>query len=83
MTPEQIAERKSAKKAQNKKVEACLVLTRSYYTKNQADFDTYIDAHPAITNPSKKVGKKGNQNMLLSKINANMIEGCVDKVSEE
>ena len=56
-------------------------MTRSYYQRNEGEFTKYIDAHPTVTNPKRKGGNKQNHNLLLSKINAHMIDGCNDKIT--
>lgn len=69
------------------KLESCLVMTRSYYSKHEKQFNDYLNSH-ASTNyqgDDLKLKKQAqvNRNMLLSKINANMLIKCDDAISKE
>lgn len=77
MTAEQKAEKRRLRQEKNQKLESCLVLTRAYYAQYEQVFTRYIDAHTstAYSGDDMKVKKqaKTNKNILLSKINANML----------
>lgn len=83
LSKEEMAQLKEKKKLQTQKMESCLVLTRSYYAQNEKAFQYYLDTHPAITNPAAKTSEKMNRNMLLSKINSQMLIQCESMISKE
>jgi len=64
-------------------MQSCLVLTRSYYVQHQARFENYLDTHKAVLNPSSQTTSKNNRNILLSKINAEMIKQCDKEIIGE
>ena len=92
MTPEQIAEIKKTKKAEQELLESCLVLTRAHYYKNEKMYTKYIERHPSTqvktTGDEKAVAKSQqlatqNKNMLLSKINGGMLIKCKAGITKE
>jgi len=64
-----------------------LVLTRSYYALNEKAFTNYINAHASTTYSGEemklKKQAKVNKNILLSKINANMLINCEEAIDKE
>lgn len=92
LTPEQIAEIKKTKKAEQELLESCLVLTRAHYYKNEKLYTKYIDKHPSTqvtTKGDEKAIAKSqqlanqNKNMLLSKINGGMLIKCKAGIKQE
>lgn len=87
LTPEEIQEKRRLRKEKNQKLESCLILTRAYYAQHEKAFNDYIDSHTSCvyTGEEMKLKKqaKVNKNVLLSKINANMLIQCEDNISKE
>lgn len=92
LTPEQIAEIKKTKKAEQELLESCLVLTRAHYYKNEKMYTKYIEKHPSTqvqTKGDEKAIAKSqqlatqNKNMLLSKINGGMLIKCKEGIKQE
>ena len=67
-----------------KKLESCLIMVRSYYGKNSKMYESYIKAHPATqgTEESARLAKS-NTNILLSKIQSNMISQCDGIITDD
>ena len=57
-----------------------MVLTRSYYAKHEKKFNKYLTEHPSTQYDGEdarlKKQSQVNRNILLSKINANMLIKC-------
>lgn len=80
MTPEEKREKRRQKQEKNRRLESCLVLTRSYYAKHEKKFNKYLGEHASTVyegeDPRVKKQAQVNRNILLSKINANMLIKC-------
>ena len=68
------------------KLESCLIMVRSFYAKHSDTYESYIKNHPS-TQPNEDAGNanlvKSNTNILLSKMQANMIMQCDAAITEE
>jgi len=68
------------------KLESCLILTRSYYAKHEREFTKYIAAHSRTHYGGEDAKQKKvamiNKNILLSKINANMLIQCDEAINK-
>jgi hypothetical protein len=45
LTSEQKAEKIKEKRARQEKMEACLILVKSFYKQNEKEFIDYVDSH--------------------------------------
>ena len=59
-------------------------MTRAYYSQHEKEFSRYIDGHVATNykgeEPKMKKQVKINKNILLSKMNANMLIQCEEAI---
>ena len=58
-------------------------MTRSFYQQNEKKFQNYIDNHVTVVGTENEMASKQNQNMLLSKINAQMLIQCEKQINKE
>ena len=62
-------------------------MTRSYYAKRERKFNEYIANHVAVSytgeDPNLKKQAQANKNIILSKINANMLIKCEQAITAD
>ena len=66
------------------KLEACLVMTRAYFSLHEKKFTSYIEQHSSVAgHVDDEQLKRQAQNILLSKINAQMLIQCDKNIKKE
>lgn len=78
-----MARLKAKNKAHREKLQSCLVATRAFYIKNKSKYDNYLQSHLAVTNPAPSTSKQQNSNVLISKINAQMLINCEKSITQD
>ena len=84
LTKEEKAIKIKEKKEKTQKLEGCLVMTRAFYQQNEQKYTAYIQQHATVAPflDNEQLYKQ-NSNMLLSKMNAQMLIQCDKKITKD